>query len=124
MSRLKRGMVIDVNLDPAKGSETGKIRPCVVVTNDEYNARVPVIQVVPLTAWNVKKAGIITNVEVGPSPHNGLTKRSVADCLQTRPIDHRVRMVKVRGELGSGVMAKIDDALKIVFDLEQDGHHQ
>ncbi len=50
MNKLKRGMVIDVNLDPIRGSETGKTRPCVIVTNDVYNARVPVIQVVPLTA--------------------------------------------------------------------------
>lgn len=37
---LKRGMVIDVNLDPTQGSETGKTRPYVIVTNDVYNARV------------------------------------------------------------------------------------
>ena len=37
MTALKRGMIIDVNLDPTKGSETGKIRPCIVVTNDIYN---------------------------------------------------------------------------------------
>ena len=117
MSRLKRGMVIDVNLNLTKGSETGKIRPCVIVTNNTYNARVPVIQVVPLTVWSVRKTNIITNVEIQPSAHNGLTKKSVADCLQTRPIDHRARLVKVRGELEDGVMAKIDDALKIVFDL-------
>ena len=117
MSRLKRGMVIDVNLDPAKGSETGKIRPCVIVTNNTYNARVPVIQVVPLTAWSVRKTNIITNVEIQPSTHNAITKKSVADCLQTRPIDHRARFVKVRGELEDVVMSKIDDALKIVFDL-------
>ena len=42
-------MIIDVNLDPTLGSETGKIRPCVIVTNDVYNERVPVIQVVPIT---------------------------------------------------------------------------
>jgi mRNA interferase MazF len=117
MSRLRRGMVIDVNLDPIKGSETGKVRPCVIVTNNTYNARVPVIQVVPLTAWNARKARIITNAEVVPSSRNGLTKKSVADCLQTRPIDHRARLVKVRGELEDEVMTKIDDALKIVFDL-------
>ena len=117
MSKLKRGMVIDVNLDPTKGSETGKIRPCVIVTNNTYNARVPVIQVVPLTAWSERKASIITNVEIAPSSHNGLTKKSVADCLQTRPIDHRARLVKVRGKLEDEIMAKIDDALKIVFDL-------
>ena len=117
MSQLRRGMAIDVNLDPTKGSETGKIRPCVIVTNNTYNARVPVIQVVPLTAWSARKVRIITNVEVVPSSRNGLTKKSVADCLQTRPIDHRARLVKVRGELEDEVMTKIDDALKIVFDL-------
>ena len=117
MNTLTRGMVIDVNLDPSKGSETGKIRPCVIVTNNTYNARVPIIQVVPLTAWSVKKARIITNVEIVPSSNNGLTKKSVADCLQTRPIDHRARLVKVRGELEERVMSKIDGALKIVFDL-------
>ena len=117
MSQLRRGMVIDVNLDPTKGSETGKVRPCVIVTNNTYNARVPVIQVVPLTAWSARKARIITNVEIVPSPRNGLTKKSVADCLQTRPIDHRARLVKVRGELEDEIMTKIDDALKIVFAL-------
>ena len=55
-------MVIDVNLDPTKGSETGKVRLSVIVTNNIYNARVPVIQVVPLTAWSGRKARIITNV--------------------------------------------------------------
>lgn len=110
-------MVIDVNLDPTQGSETGKIRPCVIVTNNTYNARVPIIQVVPLTAWSARKARIITNVEIIPSSRNGLTKQSVADCLQTRPIDHRARLVNVRGELEDALMSKIDDALKIVFDL-------
>lgn len=117
MSQLKRGMVIDVNLDPTKGSETGRIRPCVIVTNDTYNERVPVIQVVPITAWSAKKARITTNVVIDPSPQNGLTKRSVADCLQTRPIDHRSRLVRVRGNLGEPLMKAIDRALKIVFAL-------
>ena len=117
MSLLRRGMVIDVNLNPTKGSETGKIRPCVIVTNDTYNARVPVIQVVPLTAWSERKTRVITNVEIVPSARNRLTKKSVADCLQTRPIDHRTRLLKIRGELEDGDMIKIGDALKIVFDI-------
>ena len=117
MSLLRRGMVIDVNLNPAKGSETGKIRPCVIVTNDTYNARVPVIQVVPLTAWSERKTRVITNVEIISSSRNGLTKKSVADCLQTRPIDHRTRLVKIRGELEDEDMVKIGDALRIVFDM-------
>jgi mRNA interferase MazF len=118
MTVLKRGMVIDVNLDPTLGSETGKIRPCIIVTNDVYNQRVPVIQVVPITAWSAKKAKITTNVEINPSKSNGLSKKSVADCLQTRPIDHRLRLVKIRGELAPPQMTEIDQALKIVFALD------
>lgn len=87
MNNLKRGMIIDANLNPTKGSETGKIRPCVVVTNNTYNERVPVIQVVPITDWNDKKARILTNVEITSTDENGLTKLSIADCLQTRPMN-------------------------------------
>lgn len=92
--RLKKGMTITVDLNPTKGSETGKIRPCVIVTNDVYNQKVPVIQVVPVTEWNEKKGRIMSNVTIEPSSTNGLSKKSVADCLQTRPIDYRKRLVK------------------------------
>lgn len=117
MTVLKRGMIIDVNLDPTKGSETGKNRPCVVVTNDVYNERVPVIQVVPITAWSEKKARITTNVAIFPSSDNGLSKKSIADCLQTRPIDHRHRLIKIRGKLSTDKMREVNQALKIVFEL-------
>ena len=117
MTTLKRGMVIDVNLNPTKGSETGKVRPYVIVTNNVYNERVPVIQVVPITGWSQKKGRIKTNVELMPNSQNGLSKKSVADCLQTRPIDHRHRLVKIRGELGSEEMKQIDEALRIIFAL-------
>ncbi len=117
MTTIERGMVIDINLDPVQGSETGKVRPCVVVTNDVYNARVPVIQVVPVTAWNPKKARIKTNVTLTPSVINGLDKKSVADCLQTRPVDYRLRFSRVRGKLEQNDIRAIDQALKVVFSL-------
>ena len=88
-----------------------------VVTNDTYNARVPVIQVTPLTAWSEKKARIVTNVVIEPSRQNGLKKRSIADCLQTRPVDYEKRFVRRRGRLAEQEMAAIDRALRVVFDL-------
>jgi mRNA interferase MazF len=99
MNQIIRGQLIDIDLDPSKGSETGKIRPCIVVTNDVYNSRIPVIQVVPITNWSDKKARISTNVELFPTQQNQLAKSSIADCLQTRPVDHRHRLVKIRGKL-------------------------
>ena len=117
MTVLKRGMIAEVNLDPTVGSETGKTRPCVVVTNDVYNERVPVIQVVPINAWSAKKAKIITNVELHPSKGNGLSKRSTVDCLQTRPVDRLHRVVGVRGEVSPKKLQEIDHAIKIVFGL-------
>ncbi len=117
MTKLLRGMVVDINLNPVKGSETGKIRPCVIVTNNQYNARVPIIQVAPLTAWSAKKARIVTNVEISPTASNGCSKPSVADCLQTRPVDRRARLVRVRGTLAEADLQKIDEALKLVFSL-------
>ncbi len=81
------------------------------------NARVPVIQVVPVTGWSARKARITTNVVISPSRKNGITKKSIADCLQTRPIDHRQRLTKNRGTLSVEDIKKIDHSLKIVFEL-------
>ncbi len=114
---LKRGMVIDIDLNPVRGSETGKIRPCIVVTNDIYNQRIPVIQVVPVTAWSEKKSLIHTNVLLEPSEENGFEKLSIADCLQTRPIDVQSRLIKIRGRVTDAKLKEIDRALKLVFDL-------
>jgi mRNA interferase MazF len=73
--------------------------------------------VVPITVWNEKKARIKTNVTIIPSAINGLDKKSVADCLQTRPIDYRLRLSRVQGKLEQDDMRVIDQALKVVFSL-------
>ena len=116
--RPRRGIIADFNLDPTKGSETGKIRPCIVVSNDIYNQKLSVIQVVPITQWTEKKGRIITNVLLNPTKENGLSKKSIADCLQTRPIDYPERYVSQRGRLNEQLLLEIDEALKIIFALE------
>jgi mRNA interferase MazF len=110
-------MIADVNLNPTLGSETGKIRPCIVVTNDAYNRRVPVVQIVPIPSWSEKKSLIATNVELVPNGLNGLTQRSIADCLQTRPVDFAQRFVQERGRVDEATLTEIDRALARVFGL-------
>ena len=120
MRNLERGMIIDVNLNPTRGSETGKVRPYVIVTNDSYNKNpnLPVIQVVPITEWSARKEKIVTNVTIEKNITNGLDKTSVADCLQTRPIDINVRLQDIRGNVSDETMEKIDQALLILFELD------
>ena len=122
MSRIKfnpeRGIVADFDLNPIRGSETGKIRPCIVVTNDIYNSKLTVIQVVPVTDWSDKKSRILTNVTLMSNQKNGLNKKSIADCLQTRPIDYTKRFIKQRGRISPQNLQKIDKALLIIFGLE------
>lgn len=118
MKEVRKGMIIDINLDPAKGAEKGKIRPYIVVTNNIYNKRLPVIQVTPITEWSEKKSRVITNVELDTEEENGLTKKSIADSLQTRPIDYKERMIKIRGKISKEKISEIDKALKLVFGID------
>lgn len=71
----------------------------------------------PLTEWNERKVRVKTNVDILPSSQNGLTKRSIADCLQTRPIDYRKPLVSIFGQIDSDGMMQINQALKVVFEL-------
>ena len=81
------------------------------------NSVVPVIQVVPIIEWSAKKARIQTNVGLYPSSDNGLSKTSIADCLQTRPIDHCHGLVRMRGQLSIDKVQEINQSLKILFEL-------
>lgn len=110
-------MIILVDLNPTKGSETGKVRPCIIATNNIYNKKLPVIQVVPITVWNEKKEKVITNIVIEPNEMNGLEKKSIADCLQTRPIDYNERLLQIIGILDNKQIEEIKYALKVVFAL-------
>lgn len=119
MRNLKKGLIVSIDLNPVRGSETGKVRPCVIVTNDVYNknSNLPVVQVVPITEWSKKKEKIVTNVSIEKDAKKGLDKKSVADCLQTRPVDINARLKKILGVITDEEMEKINQALKILFEL-------
>jgi mRNA interferase MazF len=56
----QRGAVYWVDLDPTRGSEVQKTRPCVVVSPDELNAHLRTVIIAPVTSggrpypWRVK----------------------------------------------------------------------
>ena len=45
----KRGDIVTVNLNPKKGHEVGKIRPAVIISNDDENEILDTIILMPLS---------------------------------------------------------------------------
>ena len=85
---MRRGEIVQVNLDPARGSEANKIRPAVVVSNDAANAAATrlgrgVITVVPVTS----STGRVYPFQVLlPARQTGLPRDSKAQAEQVRSI--------------------------------------
>ena len=88
MKNLKRGDVYWVNLDPTRGSEIRKTRPCVLVGATPINKARRTVIVVPLSSSGVLRPPLTVSV-------NCLGKQALAVCDQIRAID-KTRLVKER----------------------------
>ena len=105
----RRGEIWWVALDPTKGSEISKTRPCVVFTRDLVNEHRRTVVVVPLSS--------------SPSPHPPVKvavhcdgKRAVAVVDQIRAIA-KERLRKRIGVLSEQEMEAISDALRQILDF-------
>lgn len=49
MMDLNRGDIVGINLNPKKGDEVGKVRPCIILSGNEENQILDTIIVVPLS---------------------------------------------------------------------------
>jgi mRNA interferase MazF len=114
MVSIKRGDLFLVNFDPTVGAEAKKRRPSVVVSNDVNNTHSPIVSICPVTS-NVTRVYSF-EVAVGPGIA-GLRTKSKVMVNQTRAVD-KVRLIKKLGHLSGEVMADIDRALKLHYDLE------
>lgn len=112
-----RGTVALIHLEPVKGHEQGRARPCVVVQNDVGNRfSTTTIMVPPTDAARIKVASpIYVPIKKGDG---GAAKDSYALCDQIRVVDQR-RFGKVYGTLSSEAMEAIDRALKISLGLRR-----
>lgn len=94
---IKRGDIVDVDLEPIKGSETGKKRPSLVIQNDVNNEYAPTTIVAVITSRRrlEKKKKYPTNVWIDKGK-SGLTKDSIIQCEQIRTVD-KSRIIKKLG---------------------------
>ena len=92
-----RWRIFIANLDPIIGSEQGKTRPVLVISEEEINQILPVVNVLPITS---RKPGmrIYPNEVLIPAEIGGLYKKSIVLCYQIRTLDKR-RMIRGIGEI-------------------------
>jgi len=102
----KRGEVFLVALDPTRGSEIRKTRPCVVVSPDELNVHLRTVIVAPLTTGGQKYPFRV------PCRFAGKGGEVVVDQLRT--VDHE-RLVRHLGRLSPPTFAHVLGTLQEMF---------
>ncbi len=113
-----RGEVRLTDLDPAPGSEAGKRRPAVIVSNDRANTTAArsgrgVVTVVPVTS-NVTR--VFPFQVLLPAEHTGLRVDSKAQAEQVRSVTVE-RIGPVVGRLRAPIMEELDEALRLHLHL-------
>ena len=85
------------NLDPVIGSEQGKTRPILVISEEEINQILHVVNVLPITS---RKPGrkIYPNEVLLPTKTGGLEKESILLCYQIRTLDKKI-LIKEIGKI-------------------------
>lgn len=111
---VKRGEIYYADLSPVVGSEQGGIRPVLIVQNDVGNKHSPTVIAAAITSKQ-EKSKLPTHISVQASTC-GLAKDSVVLLEQVRTLDKR-RLKERMGELDSGAMQQVNDALQVSFGL-------
>ena len=102
-----------VDLEPTRGSEVKKKRPCVILQSDLVNRGSKTVIVAPILP-NHKSWPFAVNV--APTTQNKLDKNRHINVKQLRVVDIS-RIENRLGWLEPKYLKPIKDALKIVFDI-------
>lgn len=106
---MNRGDVYWVDLEPTRGSEIKKQRPCVLVGVTAINQVRRTVIVIPLSTSATPRAPIVVPVTCGG-------KQVTAVCDQIRTID-KSRLLNPMGKLSSQDMLAIENSLRQILAL-------
>jgi len=112
--KIKQFEIWITDLNPQVGTETGKIRPVLVVQTDLLNKIHPSTLICPITT-NVKKESKILRVHLKKGTSN-LKENCDIMIDQLRAIDNN-RLIKKIGKIPKTLEPIIKDNLKIILDL-------
>jgi mRNA interferase MazF len=114
MASIERGDVFIVNFDPTVGAEVRKTRPGLIVSNDVNNEHSPIVSIAPITSNLTRVYSFEVEIPAGTA---NLKSRSKVMVNQTRAVD-KARLLKKVGHLPSVIMAGVNRALKLNYDLD------
>jgi len=112
--QIRRGDIFYADLSPVVGSEQGGIRPVLIIQNDIGNKHSPTVICAAITS-KMNKAKLPTHVEIDARKCQ-IVKNSVILLEQVRTIDKQ-RLKDQVCHLDKELMRKVDEALKISFEL-------
>lgn len=97
-----------VSLDPTRGSEIKKTRPCVIISPDEINHNINTVIIAPMTS-SVKQYPTRVTIEF-----QGKKGQIVLD--QIRTVD-KARLIKKIGRLKKAKYEKVTTTLQEMFEI-------
>ncbi len=113
-SRINRGSVWVVDLDPTVGHEQAKKRPCIVISTETFNnGKSQLAVVIPCTSQFKALSWL---VEVNP-PEGGLTRKSYVISNQIRTVSIDRFSGTCLGHIAANTMTKIEQRLRILLHL-------
>ena len=114
-TEFRRGEIRLANFNPSKGTEPGKIRPCLILQSDLLNeAGHPSTIVIPLTTQVLQDTAPL-RFPIGR--RDDLQEDSDAMIDQVRTIDNRRFSSATLTRLTTGEIAEIEEYLKIVLGI-------
>ncbi|MDQ1352388.1 MAG: mRNA interferase MazF [Acidobacteriota bacterium] len=81
--KLDIGDIVNIDLNPVRGEEKNKIRPCIILQNQITPLRL--VTVLPITDDNGRRNSLFF-CPIPDFKKAGLTKPSVVDCYQIRTV--------------------------------------
>ncbi len=106
---MRRGDVYWVDFEPTRGTEIKKVRPAVIVSNDDSNRALARVQVVPLTSNISRVYPSEAIVTVG-----GRQSKAVADQIMTVSKD---RLADSLGRISLPDLLAVERAIKLQLGL-------
>lgn len=114
LSKFTVGDVVKLNLDPTKGHESKKTRPCIIIN---VHPKLDLITVFPITDASNKKGQIF--IPINDLTSAGLTKPSVIDSLQIRTLSVD-RVLNKIGLISDKELFECRKNIALIFEIDED----